>query len=212
MREIPASLATTSVPPTTWDAPGWHSRGYLPHVDHPHLCQAVTFRLADALPQQVLAAWHRELAEETSAQQRGQLLRRRIASYEDAGHGSCLLADPACATILRNLLSAGDGHEYRLIAWVIMPNHVHVILGPTAAGRRLLVPRIVRTWKGVSARRINRHCQRQGQLWQAEVFDRFIRDRVHLQASVAYVLNNPVEAGLCRTAGEWPWSGNSAAD
>jgi putative transposase len=68
---------------------GWHSRGYLPHLDAPNEIQALTFRLADALPAKVVAGWRKELVrEEVDSGKREQRLRRQIARYEDAGHGA----------------------------------------------------------------------------------------------------------------------------
>ncbi len=188
---------------------GWHSRGFLPHFDVPGAIQAVTFRLADAMPEVVVDRWRRELLTAPEDQRYAEL-HRRIAEYEDAGHGSCCLRDDRCAQMLCENLHEGHDDSYRLLAWVIMPNHVHVVVGPVRSldGDRLRpgLEDLLRGWKGASARRINQVLGRTGALWQRESFDRWIRDQEHLERSIAYVQDNPVRAGLCREAAEWRWS------
>jgi len=97
----------------------------------------------------------------------------------------------------------GEGEAYSLVAWVIMPNHVHVVV---QMGDGSSLAEAVRLWKGRSARAINRDLGRRGALWQREYHDRFIRDQDHLAAAVAYVHSNPVTAGLCATPEDWPLS------
>jgi REP element-mobilizing transposase RayT len=183
---------------------GWHTRGYLPHVDYPHLWQSVTFRLADALPRGVVASWQRELASRP-AEERPRLLRARSDAYEDAGAGSCVLRRDDCARAVADQLRRGDGVGYHIAAWVVMPNHVHVLVGPVGTGRVELT-RATRAWKGASARAINLQLGRTGALWQRESFDRWIRDDAHFRTVAAYIAQNPVKAGLCRRAEDWRWS------
>ena len=95
---------------------GWHSRGYLPHLDSPELIQAVTFRLADAVPKDVIERWKRELEQATSeSPEQERILREHIARFEDAGHGACHLRNPSYASILQNALLHFDGDRYRLL-------------------------------------------------------------------------------------------------
>jgi REP element-mobilizing transposase RayT len=169
---------------------GWHSRGYLPHLDSPGTVQAVTFRLHDSLPAEILK---RLEAEKDPA--------KRRAAYDeamDAGQGSCLLRHPDAAAIVEDCLLHRDGIDYRLIAWVVMPNHVHAVLEPV-----IRLPDIVKAWKSVTAKRINAWRAEGGRVWQPEYFDRFIRDDGHLVTVVQYVENNPVKAGLCETPEQW---------
>ena len=183
---------------------GWHSRGYLPHLDSPGLIQAVTFRLADAVPKDVIEHWKRELEQATTeSPQRERILRERIARFEDAGHGACLLRNPSYASILQNALLHFDGDRYRLLEWCVMPNHVH-ILAHCPEGSRL--GDLVKSWKTFSAREINRLIHTQGNLWAKDYHDRYIRDQGHLANARAYIRNNPVKAGLCKKPEDWPWS------
>jgi REP element-mobilizing transposase RayT len=68
------------------------------------------------------------------------------------------------------------------------------------------LPRVLHSWKSYTSKEINKILSTEGQLWFEEYHDRFIRDERHFHASVAYIENNPVKAGLCREAGDWVFS------
>ncbi|RYD30674.1 MAG: transposase [Verrucomicrobiaceae bacterium] len=182
---------------------GWHSRGYLPHLDAPGEVQALTFRLADAMPAKVIAGWKQEVEQEADFSKRERALRRMIARYEDAGHGDCLLRKPACAEIVQAALGHFDGVRYHLLEWCIMPNHVHAI---SRCGEGYPLGTIVKSWKIFTAQGINQNLGRTGTVWSKDCFDRYIRDNDHLADARAYIRNNPVKAGLCGTSEEWRWS------
>ena len=171
----------------------WHSRGYLPHCDTPGLFQAITFRLADSLPANVLSRLLQETGNDVEKL-------RRIESLLDAGHGACWLKQPAIANIAEDALLHGDGQRYRLLAWCVMPNHVHVLI-ETWQGYSL--PKVVQGWKSFTARLINQHLGRTGTVWMRDYFDRYIRDDHHLAAAMAYIHDNPVKAGLVSKAQDW---------
>lgn len=164
----------------------WRSRGYIPHCDGASLIQHIVFGLADSIP--------------PSARPPSALHRDRIL---DLGHGECLLQKPEYAAIVQAALLHADQERYRLIAWCIMPNHVHVIVEQMPGWR---LSDIVQAWKGTSAHEINRSAARKGRLWRREYFDRFMRDDAHLATTVEYVECNPVSAGLVKLANAWPWS------
>ena len=171
----------------------WHSRGYLPHCDVPGLLQSITFRLADSLPGEVL---HRLLQEE-----KDDLIRyKRIEQLLDTGHGACWLRQAAVANIVEHALLHGDGKRYRLLAWCVMPNHIHVLI---ETGSAYPVSKIVQGWKSYTARLINQHLGRSGSVWMRDYFDRYIRDEHHLAAVIAYIHNNPVKAGLVSHEQDW---------
>lgn len=81
---------------------GIHSRGYLPHWDFKNSVQGITFRLIDSVPKDVILKWKRELVSIEDEVEREAELHRKIARYEDAGMGECLLADPVCAAVIRD--------------------------------------------------------------------------------------------------------------
>lgn len=186
---------------------GWHSRGYLPHLDAPGELQALTFRLRDAVPKTVIERWHQELLMETEATASAEL-RTRISRYEDAGHGDCLLKFPQHAEAVESCLLYSDGLRYRLLDWCVMPNHVHVLIS-TMEGARL--GDIVRTWKTYSARLINESTGRTGPIWERDYHDRYIRDESHFHSARSYIRCNPVKAGLCVNPQDWPWSSAAKA-
>ncbi|MCU0750025.1 MAG: transposase [Akkermansiaceae bacterium] len=188
---------------------GIHSRGYLPHWDFAGSVQAITFRLGDSLPADVIHEWRKELnADLKSADSKVSLaaqmeIHKRIARFEDAGKGQCVLARADCAEIVQAAILQGHGAEYKLIDWVIMPNHVHVLvrlLNDTPLGD------IVKRWKASSAVAINRLLGKNGSLWMCDYHDRLIRDMDHLENARAYIRKNPVKAGLCDKPEDWFYS------
>ena len=178
----------------------WHSRGFLPHFDKDGYTQFITFRLADSLPQNVLEKWRAELlsGEITDADHR-----RRIEIYLDQNYGSGHLRDRRIATVLQETLLKWDGERYKLIAWVIMPNHAHILLSPMPGFR---VADIMHSIKSFTAHEANRILCRNGRFWAKEYFDRYIRDQRHFASTIAYIENNPVKARLCDSPEKWPYS------
>ncbi|MHC4323602.1 MAG: class I tRNA ligase family protein, partial [Planctomycetota bacterium] len=193
---------------------------YLPHWSKEGATYAVTFRLADAVPSEISESWcleRKKIIERGQQQGRSlthnerieihRLHSEKIESFLDAGHGECLLRDPHTAGIVHNALKHFNGERYELVAWAVMPNHVHAILKPFAGYE---LPKIVHSWKSFTSKQINRQLDRQGILWMDEYYDHLIRDEVDFKNQVGYVLANPEKAGLR----EWPWCGiqNSIPD
>ncbi len=115
---------------------------------------------------------------------------RQIESLLDAGYGECWLQQPAIAHIVEDALLHNDGKNYRLLAWSVMPNHVHVLI-EMSEGYPLY--KVVQGWKSFTARLINRHLGRTGMVWMRDYFDRYIRDDHHLAAVIAYSHANPIK-------------------
>jgi putative DNA methylase len=183
-------------------SPGWHSRGYLPHLEMPGLIQFISFRLEDAMPVETLKTWQQELRLIPAEKQKREL-RMRIEKYLDAGHGSCFLKEPRIARLVENALLFFDGNRYRLLAWVVMPNHVHVLI-ETLENHPL--SGVIQAWKSYTSSTANQMLGRQGNFWQRDYFDRYIRDDGHLQACVEYIHQNPVKAGLVKRPEAWVYS------
>lgn len=175
---------------------GWFSRGYLPHFDAPGLVQEITFRLGDALPTDVVQALAEEALEGTKKW-------ARMEEYLDAGYGSCYLRTPRIARLVEEALFHFDSQRYRLIAWVVMPNHVHVMI-EIFEGWPL--DKILHSWKSYTATEANKILQRKGRFWFREYFDRYIRDEQHFANAVHYIHENPVQAGLVERAEDWLYS------
>ena len=192
------------------DAPrGFHTRGYLPHIDAP-VPQFLTWRLADAVPDAVpdaaIEAWKGELVGETDTE-RAKRLARQIEAFADTGAGSCVLRDPRAARIVQESLFHGHGSQYELLAWVVMPNHVHAVLTPCPGVR---LSRIVQAIKGVTSKRIGALMGFEGRFWQPDYFDRIVRDDGHFDRLTRYLEWNPVKAGLCDDPKAWAWSSVNA--
>lgn len=174
----------------------WHHRGYLPHFDAGTVVQMITFRLADSLPRDVYARIRARDQDEAEK-------RRRIEEMIDSGRGACILRNPQIANIVARALKHFDGERYRLLRWVVMPNHVHVLI-EQIDGHSL--NDVVQTWKSFAAKKINSARNAIGSVWAADYFDRFARNRQHFGDAVSYIENNPVKAGLVSRPGEWPFS------
>lgn len=185
---------------------GWHSRGYLPHFDTPEVIQHVTFRLADSLPKETVLGLLAEI-EHLEPTQQDIEKRRHLEALVDAGYGVCWLRREDCARIVQEALLYFDGERYRVFAWVVMPNHVHVLfqtLPDWAMGA------VVGSWKTFTANAIGRLVRQPGepqpQVWHPEFWDRYIRDENHFASARAYIHNNPVKAGLVLHPEDWLWS------
>jgi REP element-mobilizing transposase RayT len=170
----------------------------MPHWDQPGLVQAITFRLHDSVPVALRAEWEALLQIKDGVEKRA-----RIQAYLDAGYGACYLREARIAEIVQSALLYFDGERYRLLAWVIMPNHVHVLV-ETKQGYPL--DKIVHSWKSYTASRANGVLARTGAFWHREYIDRFIRDERHMAHTVRYIHANPVKAGLVQRAEDWPFS------
>ncbi|MBK9973941.1 MAG: transposase [Planctomycetes bacterium] len=190
-------------------ARGWHSRGYLPHYDG-RATQHVTFHLADSLPPDVLKRIAAEL-DALPLQEQDMERRKRVDSWLDAGHGCCVLRSPALAAMAQAALKHFDCERYSLLAWAIMPNHIHVLFRP-AEGQSAST--IIATWKKFTARRILDSAGKSSlvigpvpkPVWHREYWDRYIRNERHFRTVVDYIHNNPVKAGLVARPQDWPWS------
>ena len=184
---------------------GWHYRGYLPHFDR-DIIQLVTFRLYDSLPNKRLEQWREQLGynpELSPTSEQAVKLRKKIDLYGDAGHGRCWLSRPPIAGMVQEALQHHHNQRYVLIAWCIMPNHVHVLI-------KILpdhsLTNIVHSWKSFTAHQANRLLKRKGIFWQLDYHDRYIRDDKHYQSAIKYIHNNPVKAGLVASAEQWLYS------
>lgn len=191
------------------------TRNHLPHWQQDRSTYFLTFRLVDSLPSNILGEWrnerHQWLLEhprpwpaETEAAYHLRFS-SAIDRHLDQGHGSCLLREPANAQIVAQAFQHFDHSRYLLHTWVIMPNHVHLLL---SSCDEFPLDRIVASWKRFTTMKIHAQYQGSGSLWQKDYFDRIIRDWEHFMNVARYIRRNPVRAKL--TAGsfmgcEAPW-------
>ncbi|MBT8046308.1 MAG: primosomal protein N' [Pontiella sp.] len=188
--------------------------GNLPHWRQDGTTYFVTFRLGDSLPKEKLDQWSRErdewlaenprpVAENVDATPSSRLIEwqkeyrtrftERLERWIDAGQGSCVLKDPSVRNVVCSVLDKMNGTQYQLHHYVVMPNHVHVLVSPL--GDHAL-SKIVQGWKSVSSRKINRIIGEDGTVWQKESFDHIVRNPESLGKFKKYIAENP--AGLSR--------------
>ena len=179
----------------------YHRTG-LPHFEAGEVPQHICFRLADSLPQSLLGEWEEELQRLPETEQQNER-RQRIEAALDQGHGACWLQRPEIATLVRGALCHFNGDRYRLHGWVIMPNHVHVLVTPLGDHS---LSGVVHSWKSYTAKQANKLLGRSGPFWHADYFDRFMRDEGHFVTTLEYIHGNPVKAGLCRDPSAWEWT------
>ena len=169
----------------------------------PHWCPHgqnifLTWRLHGSLP----AQFHQPRKIESS----GKEFARYDRALDNAGTGPLWLQEPRIAeSILHSLQMARQRKMFTLHAYVLMANHVHVLLAPRAS-----LPEITQQIKGATARSANLILGRTGtRFWQDESFDHWIRTPQEWQRIRAYIENNPVTAGLVKNPKDWPWSSAS---
>jgi REP-associated tyrosine transposase len=197
---------------------GWYSSGYLPHFDSTLVIQFITFRLADSLPQERLRQIEEELASVPESEQDPER-RKKMEHWLDAGMGCCALKHPEVARVVQEAFLKFDGDRYKLIAWCIMPNHVHVLIEP-----KIRLGKIVQSWKSYTGRWAIERNEELGlgipsveleldtprsarrQFWMRDYWDRFIRNEEHFRNVINYIHDNPVKAGLCSKPEDWRWS------
>lgn len=180
------------------DEPIENLSGNLPHWRQSGVTYFVTFRLADSLPEEKLRSWALERdawikahPEPHTAELRREfyeLFPARLQRWLDQGHGSCVLAIPGIKRIVENALHYFEGLRYRLDEFVVMPNHVHVLVTPA---KEQTLSRILHSWKSFTASKINSRLQTSGTLWRKESFDHIVRSPEGLVLIREYIRNNP---------------------
>ncbi len=176
---------------------------WLPHWQQVGATYFITFRLADAVPANLRAEWENERvtwrarhplpwSDKTEGEYH-QRFSQRMDMWLDASHGECVLRDEVCRRLLVETFEHSEGTQYQMHAWVVMPNHAHVLV---TLRHDALLEQEVGAWKSVSSRRINAQLGRHGTLWQEDYFDRLIRDELHFGRCIRYIQGNPAKARL----------------
>jgi hypothetical protein len=187
----------------------------LPHWEQTGATYFITWRTADSIPASVLnrwkaerALWLRHRGIDPQAEGWREELRRlpkadRRSHHEsftlpwmeclDACHGACVLRQPELAAIVATSLAIGDGNRYLLGDYVVMPNHVHLLVQLPGEGQLKLQ---CKSWKRWTAREINERLRTSGRFWQPESFDTLVRSEAHFEHLCAYIAANPQAARL----------------
>jgi putative transposase len=187
----------------------------LPHWQQDETTYFLTFRLADSIPASLLDDWRKDRNHwlmnhpkpwsiETETEYH-KLFSGKIDRFLDQGLGSCLLGDSVNAAIVAGAFQHFDHTRYLLHAWVVMPNHVHLLL---SLAESVDLGKTIASWKRFTSNEINKGEHLSGPLWQKDYFDRLIRDWDHFMNVARYIRRNPLKAtlpvGSC-AAYEAPW-------
>ena len=191
--------------------PHWHPRGRAIFL---------TWRLHGSLPQTVinqLRITRDRLLELGRSQNKTpdqrvleykKLFAKLDSILDRAKSGPLWLKQSEIASLIQDVLLERYKTLYAPWAYVVMANHLHVLLTPKPPAK---LSAITKSLKGFTAREANKLLKRTGQrFWQDESFDHWARDRAELFRLVKYIENNPVKAGLVKNPEDWPWS--SAAE
>jgi REP element-mobilizing transposase RayT len=117
-----------------------------------------------------------------------------------------ILTQPEVAEIVVGCLGYDDGRLMELHCWVLMPDHMHMIMRPVRRNEGYVpVPEFMQSWKSASSHKINRLVGRSGAFWQDEYYCHMIRSSQSYVKLQHYVRMNPVEAGLVEDPDEWMW-------
>ena len=165
----------------------------------------VTFHLKDSLPVKALKALKAKRVTFDEAYppphtDKTLLKRARDLAVEeerwlDQGLGTCPFREEVARGNLFELISKLDGDRYALGAWVVMPNHVHVLIR-MLDDEAYSLEEALRRWKSGSARWLNRDVIEPEERWFSESYDRIVRDSEALWRCVQYIGRNGEKAGL----------------
>jgi putative transposase len=167
----------------------------LPHWQPEGASFFVTWRLFGSLPRAKMLI---------KASSSGKAFLEMDTALDSAATGPLWLQNREVASGVRDVLVQGaqEWGLYDLRAWVLMPNHVHVLLRPSVA-----LPRALMTIKSASARCANRILDRVGKpFWQDESYDHWVRNSTEEARIIRYIEHNPVKAGWTDVAEHWPLS------
>lgn len=129
-----------------------------------------------------------------------------IEQFFDSGAGGCHLHNPRIAECVAEALRCFDRKRYRLFAWCILPNHVHVLVR-LLPGQQLAS--VLHSWKSFTTKRANRILGSHGNFWQREYYDHLIRGEEEFERAVRYIAENPSKANL--KFWKWVWVGGRDA-
>jgi len=196
-------------------------RRHLPHWQPEGATFHIVFRLTGSLPAEVIQRLRMEqeqndktitaIKDEKRRQEerythRAEYFEKFDALLSNNAQGPVWLRKPEIAGIIKEALHYRDVKEYDLLAYCIMPNHVHVVFVSRADCPTYTVTDILRKLKWNTALKANRVLNRTGAFWQDESYDHVIRDENELERTILYVLNNPVKAGFVNSWEKWQWT------
>ncbi len=199
-------------------------RRNLPHIHPEGHPLFITFNLTESLPLEILSELKAQRGQElkalknNSSAERYKIEKKYFGRYDEwldhCAHGSRWLESANIAQIVASEMQSMDGDRYWLMAYCIMPNHVHLLIESLVMEQsqhqgksaRYPITEILRLLKGRTARACNLELHRNGSFWQHESYDHYVRDEAELERIIHYILNNPVKAGLVKEWKEWSFT------
>ena len=185
------------------------SRRKLPHWEQDGCTYFITYRLFDSIPKAKLAVWNdsrirwlkskninpdtpsEQLLRNLSPQQQKQYQVKFWKTYQDMlddCYGSCLFKTPKNAQVVADALLFFRDDRYVIGNFVIMPNHIHVLVTPNEPWS---IKKITHSWKSFTAKAVNKQLKQSGQVWQHESYDHIVRNEEQLKRIQRYIKNNP---------------------
>jgi putative transposase len=126
-----------------------------------------------------------------------------------AGRRRILAKECTANILIEEWGQAHKRHGWAIGPFIIMPDHVHFFCAPDHDSKSL--SDFMLAWKQWTSKRMIRECRETGPIWQEEFFDHLLRNEDWYEEKREYLLQNPVRAGLVKSAKEWPWHGEIEA-
>ena len=187
----------------------------LPHWAQSDTLCFITWRTYDSMPASVVEQWYRLRGDwlqrrridpdaEDWKQRLEELAAEEIEAFHaefttrwheelDNCHGECVLRQPHLARIVRDSLLHFDGARYEIDGFVVMPNHVHLLV---AFRNEETMLQQCESWKRFTATRLNAALGRKGRFWQSDAFDHLVRHEAQHIRLRQYLAENPIKAKL----------------
>jgi len=179
-------------------------RRYLPHIQPDDAIFFITFRLKDTLPKDILFNYlheKEELIRTNHTDNIPTLYLEKIDKYLDHAKDYFLKEDKI-AKVIQDSIFFYEGKYYEVIAFCIMPNHIHLLLN-TNHFPYIPLYKILGRIKGFSAKNINKIRETKGHLWSNESYDHLIKTKNELANVIEYIIHNPVKAELVSNWKKW---------
>ncbi len=190
------------------EAPIQKTRRLLPHWEQDGCTCFITWRMADAMPAAKRRQWRAELDawleqhpkpwDAAVWQEYHSTFEGPMQEWLDAGHGSCALRDPALRDIIASSFHHYDARRYHIGDYIIMPNHVHVLVTPLPG---FTLREITAAWKRYTGHEILKRTGGEAPFWLEESFDHIVRSPAQLDHYRRYIRENPAKAFL--KPGQW---------
>jgi REP element-mobilizing transposase RayT len=197
-------------------------RRNLPHIHRDGYPLFITTNLVDSLPAEIVKELktqrEQELKTAGSKEEQHIIHSRHFGRYDEwldrCQHGHRWLESESIAQIVADEIQKMDNDRYRLMAYCIMPNHIHLLIqsilvthpNHNGATAKYPVTDTLRLLKGRTARFCNLELDRSGAFWHHESYDHYPRSEKETESIILYIINNPVKAGLVKAWQDWKFT------